>query len=87
MTERIPKVIVGSTLGGGKCFEQMQELVKTINSLDQTHISNKLLVESLDDDLQRLSGGSVSTRIWCVGDTLHCVVVYPNLHTKELLEV
>lgn len=86
MTE--PRIIVGSTPGGGKAVAQMQDLIRLAKRLDGMDKEYLLIAENYNKELQKMSGESIGLRIWVDwDDSLRCIPVYPNSIIKELMEV
>ena len=88
MTKEYPEIVIGLSDEKQKELENLYEckcLIRYIESYDNTCVRHRFLVENMDKSLRELSNGNVCTRIWRVGDVLHCVVIYNNDLIKDKL--
>ena len=81
LSNELPKLSVGSNYLGAKFPKGDTSFLIKRNSYILPFVAN------LDDELKELTNNSMGVRIWVGFDeVLHCIVVYPNMEFKKLLE-
>lgn len=85
----IPQIVIGDDFKDNNYIdkEKIKSIIKEVEDCDGKSIDFLPFVANLDDELKELTNNSVGVRIWVGFDeVLHCIVVYPNMEFKKLLE-
>lgn len=85
----IPKIVIGDDFKDDEYIdkEKIKSIIKEVEGYDGKSMDFLPFVANLDDELKELTNNSMGVRIWidCNG-ILHCIVIYPNMEFKKLLE-
>lgn len=85
----IPQIVIGDDFKDNNYIdkEKIKSIIKEVEDYDGKSIDFLPFVANLDEELKGLTNNSVGVRIWVGFDeVLHCIVVYPNMEFKKLLE-
>ena len=85
----IPQIIIGDDFKDNNYIdkEKIKSIIKEVEDYDGKSIDFLPFVANLDEKLKELTNNSVGVRIWVGFDeVLHCIVIYPNMEFKKLLE-
>ena len=85
----IPQIVIGDDFKDNNYIdkEKIKSIIKEVEDYDGKSIDFLPFVGNLDEKLKELTNNSVGVRIWVGFDeVLHCIVIYPNMEFKKLLE-
>ena len=84
----IPQIVIGDDFDSWNIDkEKIKSIIKEVENYDGKPMDFLPYVADLDDKLKELTNNSVGVRIWVGFDeVLHCIVIYPNMEFKKLLE-
>ena len=85
----IPQIVIGDDFKDDNYIDKVKikSIIKEVENYDGKSIDFLPFVANLDDELKELTNNSMGVRIWVGFDeVLHCIVVYPNMEFKKLLE-
>lgn len=82
-----PRIVYNEENNKNELFDvyEVVEIIKNIEIYDGKDIAFKIIVESLAEDLLKISNGLLNVRIWCIKDILHCAVIYSNEYVKGMI--